>query len=88
MWYEGVMVMGTKHYTTVELNGKYGRPKSANQFAFPNYVACAPRSYKGIMESLCKRMICRLNTSNTFKNTTSSFKGCSRWCVYRCRWIK
>ena len=33
------------------------RPKSANQFAFPNYVACAPRSYKGILESLTRRMI-------------------------------
>ena len=33
------------------------RPKSANQFAMPNYIACAPRMYKGIFESLVKRMI-------------------------------
>ena len=25
------------------------RPKSANQFAMPNYVACAPRMYKGTL---------------------------------------
>ena len=23
------------------------RPKSSNQYAMPNYVACAPRMYKG-----------------------------------------
>jgi len=33
------------------------RPNSANQYAWPNYVACAPKSYKGTHESLVKRMI-------------------------------
>jgi hypothetical protein len=33
------------------------RPKSASQHALPNYVACAPRMYKGVIESLCRRMI-------------------------------
>jgi len=33
------------------------RPNSANQFAMPNYVACAPRMYKGVLESLVRRMI-------------------------------
>ena len=33
------------------------RPKSANQHAMPNYVACAPRMYKGVIESLVRRMI-------------------------------
>jgi len=33
------------------------RPKSASQHAMPNYVACAPRMYKGVIESLTRRMI-------------------------------
>ena len=33
------------------------RPKSASQYAMPNYVACAPKMYKGQLESLVKRMI-------------------------------
>ena len=33
------------------------RPNSANQFAMSNYVACAPRMYKGVVESLVKRMV-------------------------------
>jgi hypothetical protein len=33
------------------------RPKSASQKAYPNYIAFAPRMYKGIMESLVRRMI-------------------------------
>ena len=57
VWYEGVMVMGTNILLQWRLMENMVRPKSANQFAWPNYVACAPRSYKGIMESLCKRMI-------------------------------
>jgi hypothetical protein len=33
------------------------RPKSSNQYALPNYIACAPRMYKGGLESLVRRMI-------------------------------
>jgi hypothetical protein len=33
------------------------RPKSASQNAMPNYIAYAPRMYKGNVESLVKRMI-------------------------------
>ena len=55
VWYEGVMVMGTNILLQWRLMENMVRPKSANQFAMPNYVACAPRSYKGIMESLCIR---------------------------------
>jgi hypothetical protein len=33
------------------------RPKSASQHAIPNYIACAPRMYKGNIESLVRRMI-------------------------------
>jgi hypothetical protein len=57
VWYDGVMVMGTNILLQWKLGENMVRPKSANQFAFPNYVACAPRSYKGILESLTRRMI-------------------------------
>ena len=33
------------------------RPKSSSQYALPNYVAVAPRMYKGVIESLVRRMI-------------------------------
>ena len=33
------------------------RPKSASQHAIPNYIAVAPRMYKGVIESLVRRMI-------------------------------
>jgi hypothetical protein len=33
------------------------RPQSATQHAMPNYVAVAPRMYKGVIESLVRRMI-------------------------------
>ena len=57
VWYEGVMVMGTNIILQWKLMENMVRPKSASQYAMPNYVACAPRSYKGVMESLCRRMI-------------------------------
>ena len=57
VWYDGVMVMGTNIMLKWELSENMVRPKSANQFAMPNYVACAPRMYKGVFESLVKRMI-------------------------------
>jgi len=40
-----------------ELSRNMVRPKSASQHAIPNYVAVAPRMYKGNIESLVKRMI-------------------------------
>ena len=33
------------------------RPNSANQYAMPNYIACAPSLYKGTLESIVRRMI-------------------------------
>jgi hypothetical protein len=57
VWYEGVMVMGTNFLIKWELAENMVRPKSATQHAMPNYVACAPRMYKGVIESLTKRMI-------------------------------
>ena len=57
VWYEGIMVMGTNIILKWELAKNMVRPKSATQHAIPNYVACAPRMYKGAIESLVRRMI-------------------------------
>ena len=57
VWYEGVMVMGTNIILKWELMENMVRPQSATQHAIPNYVAVAPRMYKGVIESLVRRMI-------------------------------
>lgn len=57
VWYEGVMVMGTNILLKWEMAENMVRPKSASQHAIPNYVAVAPRMYKGAIESLVRRMI-------------------------------
>jgi hypothetical protein len=57
VWYEGVMVMGTNFLLKWEMSKNMVRPNSATQHAMPNYVACAPRMYKGVIESLTRRMI-------------------------------
>jgi hypothetical protein len=57
VWYDGVMVMGTNIMLKWELSRNMVRPKSASQHAMPNYIAVAPRMYKGSIESLVKRMI-------------------------------
>ena len=57
VWYEGVMVMGSPYLLKWELGKNMVRPKSASQYALPNYIAIAPRMYKGVIESLTRRMI-------------------------------
>ena len=57
VWYDGVMVMGTNFLLKWDMMKNMVRPNSANQFAMSNYVACAPRMYKGVVESLVKRMV-------------------------------
>jgi len=57
VWYEGIMVMGTNILLKWEMAENMVRPKSASQHAIPNYVAVAPRMYKGVIESLVRRMI-------------------------------
>jgi len=57
MWYEGVMVMGTNIMLQWRMMENMVRPQSASQYAIPNYVAAAPRMYKGVIESLVRRMI-------------------------------
>ena len=51
------MVMGTNIILKWELAKNMVRPKSSSQHAIPNYVAVAPRMYKGVIESLVRRMI-------------------------------
>ena len=57
VWYDGIMVMGTNYVLKWEMAKNMVRPKSASQHAIPNYVAVAPRMYKGVIESLVRRMI-------------------------------
>jgi hypothetical protein len=57
VWYDGIMVMGTNIILKWELAHNMVRPKSSSQHALPNYVAVAPRMYKGVIESLVRRMI-------------------------------
>jgi len=57
VWYEGIMVMGTNILLKWKMSENMVRPKSASQHALPNYVAVAPRMYKGVIESLVRRMI-------------------------------
>jgi hypothetical protein len=57
VWYNGVMVMGTNILLKWEVAENMVRPKSATQHALPNYVAVAPRMYKGVIESLVRRMV-------------------------------
>lgn len=57
VWYNGIMVMGTNYVLKWEMADNMVRPKSSSQHALPNYVAVAPRMYKGVIESLVRRMI-------------------------------
>ena len=57
VWYEGVMVMGSNMLIKWDMMENMVRPNSANQYAMPNYIACAPRMYKGTLDSLVRRMI-------------------------------
>lgn len=57
VWYEGIMVMGSNILLKWEMAQNMVRPKSSSQHAIPQYVACAPRMYKGAIESLVRRMI-------------------------------
>lgn len=57
VWYEGVLVLGTNILLKWEMQKNMVRPKSMAQHAIPSYVGCAPRMYKGHIESLVSRMI-------------------------------
>ena len=57
VWYDGIMVMGTNIVLKWDLCKNMVRPKSSSQHAIPNYIAVAPRMYKGNVESLVRRMV-------------------------------
>jgi len=57
VWYEGIMILGSSMVLKWELSKNMVRPDSSSQYALPNYIACAPRMYKGRIESLTRRMI-------------------------------
>ena len=57
VWYEGVMIMGTSIVLKWEMAENMARPASASQEVYPEFLAAAPRMYKGVLESLVRRMI-------------------------------
>ena len=57
VWYDGILVGGSNKIIKWEMMKNMVRPKSASQHALSNYVAYAPRMYKGNVESLVRRMI-------------------------------
>jgi len=89
VWYEGVMVMGTNIVLKWQMAENMVRPKSASQNVMSNYVACAPRMYKGNIESLLRRMVPFADLIQmTHLKLQQVIQGCTRWCVYRCRRFK
>lgn len=57
VWYEGILVIGSNILLKWEMAENMVRPESPSQMAYPNYFACAPHMYKGVIESLTRRMI-------------------------------
>lgn len=57
VWYEGVLVLGSNFLLKWQLAKNMVRPKSTSQLALPNYIIAAPRIYKGVIESLVRRMV-------------------------------
>lgn len=57
VWYKGVMVLGTEMLLDWSMMKNMVRPKSSSHVALPEYVAVAPRMYRGVIESLVRRMV-------------------------------
>ena len=57
VWYKGVMVLGTNKLMEWDMMTNMVRPKSASHLALPEYIAVAPRMYRGVIESLVRRMV-------------------------------
>ena len=57
VWYKGCMVLGTDKLMEWDMMTNMVRPKSASHVALPEYVAVAPRMYRGVIESLVRRMV-------------------------------
>ncbi len=57
VWYKGVLVLGTNKILEWNMMENMIRPKSAVNSAMSEYIAVAPRMYRGVIESLVRRMI-------------------------------
>ena len=57
VWYDGAMVLGSNKMLKWELMKNMVRPESEFQKTMPNYIAKAPRMYKGSIDSTVKRMV-------------------------------
>jgi hypothetical protein len=57
VWYDGAMVLGSNKILKWELMRNMVRPESEFQRTVPNYIASAPRMYKGNIDSTVKRMV-------------------------------
>lgn len=57
VWYKGCMILGTNKLMEWGMMTNMVRPKSASHVALPEYVAVAPRMYRGVIESLVRRMV-------------------------------
>lgn len=57
VYYDGVMVAGTDIILSWELQKNMVRPDAATQRTIPTYIGCAPRMYRGRINSLLERMI-------------------------------
>jgi hypothetical protein len=57
VWYKGCMVLGTDKLMEWDMMTNMVRPKSASHVALPEYIAVAPRMYRGVIESLVRRMV-------------------------------
>jgi hypothetical protein len=57
VWYDGILVLGTDKLIKWELCRNMVRPEAAFQKAHSNYIAAAPRMYKGSIDSLVRRMM-------------------------------
>ena len=57
VWYEGALILGTNEILKWELSKNMARPDSAFQKSYSNYIAVAPKMYKGSYECIVKRLI-------------------------------
>ena len=61
VWYEGVLVLGTKYLIDWKLQKNMVRPESPSGKVYSNYIVNAPRMYRGQEDSTLSRMIPFLN---------------------------
>lgn len=57
VWMDGVMILGTSYMLKWETMENMVKPDAAFQKVSPNYIAVAPRVFKGNIRSLADRMI-------------------------------